>query len=333
MPRSKASALRGCNARLHGGRHAGPGIVVQYADFHSLRETPMNIMQLNDAPLIRGLEHRGGTFHSRTMAEGVPGTPGNFKFSLSWLGTDYSGPRHRHNFDQYRFMIEGESDYGQDGPLKAGMLGYYPEGVAYGPQVNKTDIFCAVLQFGGASGSGYMLPREVKAGMEELKQYGTFKDGIFHRNEGIPGRRNSDAYQAIWEHVHGREMIYPKGRYDAPIYADSENYGWAPVGTGQGVSEKLFGVWTERRTEAGMLLLDEGASHRVAGRGVYLVLSGAGDCEGTPLQQFTTVYLDQGEATLLHASEAMELLHYGLPDLSTMSVAAPTSGMAMQAAE
>ena len=47
-------------------------------------------------------------------------------------------------------MIEGESDYGQDGPLKAGMLGYYPEGVPYGPQVNKTEIFCAVLQFGGA---------------------------------------------------------------------------------------------------------------------------------------------------------------------------------------
>ena len=35
----------------------------------------MKIMQLEDAPLVRGLEHRGGTFHSRTMAEGVPGTP------------------------------------------------------------------------------------------------------------------------------------------------------------------------------------------------------------------------------------------------------------------
>jgi hypothetical protein len=67
----------------------------------------MKIVQLDDVPLMRGLEHRGGTFHSRTLAEGEPGTPGNFKFSLSRLGTDYSGPRHRHNFDQYRFMIEG----------------------------------------------------------------------------------------------------------------------------------------------------------------------------------------------------------------------------------
>jgi len=293
----------------------------------------MKIVQLADAPLVRGLEHRGGTFHSRTMAEGTPGTPGNFKFSLSWLGTDYSGPRHRHNFDQYRFMIEGESDYGQDGPLKAGMLGYYPEGVPYGPQVNKTEIFCAVLQFGGASGSGYLLPREVKAGMEELKKFGEFKDGIFRRNDGVPGRRSSDAYQAIWEHVHGREMVYPKGRYDAPIFADSKNYDWAPVKGAKGVSEKLFGVWTERRTEAGMLRLESGASHRVGGRGVYLVLSGSGSCQGTPLQQYTTVHLDHDEAATLRAAEAMELLHYGLPDLSDMGVSLHTSGAAMQAAE
>ena len=145
-------------------------------------------MQLDDVPLVRGLEHRGGTFHSRTMAEGRPARRAISSSRSARLGTDYSGPRHRHNFDQYRFMIEGSSDYGQDGPLKAGMLGYYPEGVPYGPQVNKTEIFCAVLQFGGASGSGYLLPREVKAGMEEMKKFGEFKDGIFHRHDGVAGK-------------------------------------------------------------------------------------------------------------------------------------------------
>jgi len=293
----------------------------------------MKIVQFEDVPLVRGLEHRGGTFHSRTLAEGVPGTPGNFKFSLSKLGTDYSGPRHRHNFDQYRFMIEGESDYGQDGPLKAGMLGYYPEGVHYGPQANKTEIFCAVLQFGGASGSGYLLPREVKAGMEELKAFGEFKDGVFHRRDGVPGKRNMDAYQAIWEHVHGREMVYPKGRYDAPIMMDSANYQWAPVKGSTGVSEKLFGGWTERRMEAGLIKLDAGASYQVGGRGIYMVLSGVGECERKPLKQYTTVYLDDGERTTLRAGEATEFLHYGLPDLSGMEAAGHTSGVAMQAAE
>ncbi len=291
----------------------------------------MKTTQFDDVTPVRGLEHRGGTFHSRTTAEGVPGTPGNFKFSIGELGTDYSGPRHRHNFDQYRFMIAGESDYGQDGPLKAGMLGYYPEGVPYGPQVNKTSIECAVLQFGGASGSGYLLPREVKAGMEELKKFGEFKDGVFHRRDGVPGKRNLDAYQAIWEHVHGRDMVYPKGRYDAPIIMDTANYNWAPVKGAPGVTEKLFGVFTERRTQARLVRLAAGAGYEAAGRGVYLVLSGAGEAEGKVLQKYTTVYVDTGEQATLHASEASELLHYGLPDLSDMEIG--YSDAAVQAAE
>jgi len=294
----------------------------------------MKVVQFDDVPLMRGLEHRGGTFHSRTPVAGEPGTPGNFKFSISELGTDYSGPRHRHNFDQYRFMLSGESDYGQDGPLRAGMLGYYPEGVPYGPQVNKTAISCAVLQFGGASGSGYLQPKEVKAGMEQLKQFGEFKDGVFHRREGVPGilrgKSNMDAYQAIWEHVHGREMIYPKGRYDAPIMMDAANFDWAPVKGAPGVSEKLFGVFTERRTEARLLKLAAGARYEVAGRGVYLLLSGAGEAAGQPLKQYTTVFLDNGERGTLEASDASEVLHYGLPDLSDMEVGHPA---AVQAAE
>jgi hypothetical protein len=292
----------------------------------------MKIVQIDDVERKRGLEHRGGTFFSRTMVEGTPGTPGNFKFSLSELGTDYSGPRHRHNFDQFRFALEGESDYGQDGTLKAGMLGYYPEGVHYGPQVNVTPITNVVLQFGGTSGSGYLLPREVKAGMEELKAHGEFKDGVFHRHEGQPGKKNMDAYQAIWEHVHGREMVYPKGRYTKPIFMDSANYDWAPVRGEKGVSEKLLGVWTERRIEAGLIRLEPGARHAVHGRGVFLVLSGGGTCEGQPLSKFTTVYLDQNEGTVLQASEATEVLHYGLPDLTGLTASDHTSGV-MQAAE
>jgi hypothetical protein len=280
----------------------------------------MKIVQIEDVPLKRGLEHRGGTFHSRTTVEGTPGTPGNFKFSLSELGTDYSGPRHRHNFDQLRYMLEGESDYG-DGSLRAGQLGYYPEGVAYGPQVNKTPIRCAVLQFGGASGSGYLLPSEVKAGMEELKAFGEFSDGVFHRREDVPGKRNMDAYQAIWEHVHKREMVYPKGRYGAPIFMDGTHYDWVKVQGARGVFEKLFGVWTERRTQAGLLRLDEGAEHDVRGRGIYFVLSGTGACNGKDLKQHTTLFLEHGERAKLQANQRLEILHYGLPDLSDMEAA------------
>jgi hypothetical protein len=169
--------------------------------------------------------------------------------------------------------------------------------------------------------------------MEELKAFGEFKDGIFHRRDDAPGKRNMDAYQAIWEHRHDREMVYPKGRYDAPIMMDSTSYQWAPVKGVKGVSEKLFGVWTERRTEAGLLKLGSGASFEVSGRGVYLVLSGSAECEGRALKQYSTIYLDHNERATLRAHETTEFLHYGLPDLSGLSSAEHTSGVAMQAAE
>jgi hypothetical protein len=62
-------------------------------------------------------------------------------------------------------------------------------------------------------------------------------------------------------------------------------------------------------------------------------MSGAGECEGQPLQKHTTVFLETDETATLRASDTMELLHYGLPDLSDMTAAGHTSGIAMQAAE
>jgi len=291
----------------------------------------MKVVQLETTPEVRGLEHRGGTFHARTIVEGKPGTPGNFKFSLSRLGTDYSGPRHRHNFDQYRYMIEGWSDYGQDGRSRPGMLGYYPEGVHYGPQVNKTEIYCAVLQFGGASGSGYLLPREAKAGMEELKQFGEFKDGVFHRREGFPGKRNMDAFQAIWEHVHGRECTIPRAampRRSRLIRA----FLTGCRSKRQGCVGKAVRRVDRAPHAAGLFKLAKGARFEAVGHGVYLVLSGAGACAGNPLKQYTTVYVEVNERATIEASEETLLLHYGLPDLSDIEAAGQTSGT-LQAAE
>lgn len=290
----------------------------------------MKVVQIDDVPLKRGLEHRGGTFHARELLEGEAGTLGNFKFSVSDISTDFVSPRHRHNFEQCRYMLEGECDFGRDGVLKAGMLGYFPEGVHYGPQVNKTPISTAVVQFGGASGSGYLLPREVKAGMKELEKFGEFTDGIFRRRDDAPGKRNIDAYQAIWEHVYQRPMEYPKGRYDAPVFMDGANFHWVAVKGASGVFEKLFGVFTERRTQARLLKLAPGAAYQVGGRGIYFVLSGAGEAGDKPLRKFTTVFLDAGEQVTLRANEATEFLHYGLPDLSDLESGRVGS---MQAAE
>jgi hypothetical protein len=278
----------------------------------------MKIVQTDEIPLKRGLEHRGGTFHGRIMVEGEPGALDNFQLSFGQMGGDFNSPRHRHNFEQIRYQLEGVLDYGRDGKLVAGMVGYFPEAVYYGPQSQDPDIACKtiVLQFGGASGSGYLSQAEVQAGMRELRAEGEFKDGVFRRRADVEGKRNLDGYQAIWEHVNGRPMVYPKPRYPQPIFVDPANYDWVPVEGAPGVAEKLLGVFTERRSVAGLFKLDAGASYAARGKGVYVVTRGAGSVGGEPLRPLTTLYLGSGETATITAREETEFLHFGLPNLA-----------------
>ena len=48
----------------------------------------MKIVQADDIPLQRGLEHRGGTFHSRRLLEGEPGALDNYQLTLGQMGGD-----------------------------------------------------------------------------------------------------------------------------------------------------------------------------------------------------------------------------------------------------
>src|ERR1700749_4337572 len=75
----------------------------------------------------RGLEYRGGSFHFRNLAEGEEGSVDNFKVSVGRSSADFYSPRPRHNFEQIRFVLEGELSFGRDGTLSAGMVGYFPE--------------------------------------------------------------------------------------------------------------------------------------------------------------------------------------------------------------
>ena len=282
----------------------------------------MKIVQTDEIPLKRGLEHRGGIFHGHIMVEGEPGALDNFQLSFGQMGGDFNSPRHRHNFEQIRYQLEGVLDYGRDGKLVAGMVGYFPEAVYYGPQTQDPNIPCKtiVLQFGGASGSGYLSQAEVQAGMQALKREGEFKDGVFRRRADVEGKRNVDGYQAIWEHANGRPMAYPKPRYPQPIFMDPANYEWVPVEGSHGVSEKPLGVFTERRSEAGFVRLDAGARFTARGKGVYVVTRGSGSVDGQPLRALTTIYVDAGETVTFAAQEETELLHFGLPNLAGLRI-------------
>jgi hypothetical protein len=276
----------------------------------------MKIVHADEVEWKRGLQHRGGTFHYRHLLEGKAGTPGNFHLGIGQQDGDFASPRHRHNFDQFRFQLEGTMDFDRNGKMAAGTLGYFPEGAAYGPQSSEGRSVTAVLQFGGASGNGYLSPAEVAAGTEELKKFGTFEGGIFRRNSDVEGRRNTDGYQAIWEHVHGRRMDYPKPRYRDPIMADPENYDWLPIPGLPGVRQKPLGTFTERQCSAMLIELAAGTTYRAGGRSVYLVLSGAGTVGGQPYRSLTALHVEAPETAELAARDTTELLRLVLPDLA-----------------
>jgi hypothetical protein len=276
----------------------------------------MKIVQGDQVEWKRGLQHRGGTFHYRHLLDGTPGTPGNFQFNLGQLDGDFLSPRHRHNFDQFRYLVEGTMSFGRNGKMTTGSFGYFPEGAPYGPQTSAGRTLTAVLQFGGASGSGYLSRSEVREGTETLKQFGEFKDGFFRRKDGVPGRKNTDAYQAIWEHMHDRRMVYPKPRYRDPIMLDPGHYEWRPLAGG--VSQKPLGVFTERQCAAALLKLDAGASWRAGERSVLLVLRGSGRAGAEPYRTYTSAHVDNGETLELVADSESEILCLTLPDLSGM---------------
>ncbi|HKA71888.1 MAG TPA: hypothetical protein VKE26_08785 [Xanthobacteraceae bacterium] len=282
----------------------------------------MKIVQGDELDWVRGLEHRGGTFHYRNLMEGTPGTIDNFHLSMGRNDKDFVSPRHRHNFDQFRFQIEGDLNFACDGKMSPGMVGYFPEGAPYGPQTSEAAAMTIVLQFGGSSGSGYLSRHEVKQGMDELKTLGTFEAGVYRRNEGVPGKRNQDAYEAIWAQVNGRPLAYPKPRYPGPIMMDSADFSWVPTDA-PGAAEKLLGIFTERRASARFVRLAAGATLEAAGRGIYVVCSGHGRVGGEPARRFTTLFLDHGEAVAFTAEQEMELLHLGLPDLRGLTAAQP----------
>ena len=283
----------------------------------------MQLVHADEVEWQRGLQHRGGTFHYRHLLEGNPGTVGNFHLGIGQQDGDFASPRHRHNFDQFRFQLEGTSNFDRNGKMTAGTLGYFPEGAAYGPQSSEGRSVTVVLQFGGASGGGYLSPGEVAAGTEALKKFGTFEGGIFRRNDDSEGRRNSDAYQAIWEHVHRRRMDYPKPRYRDPIMLDPQNYAWRPVAGAQGVGRKALGTFTERGCGAALVKLVRGASYEAQQYSVYLVLSGAGIVGEEPYRRLTAFYLGDGETAKIVARDETEILHLVLPDLAGLTMDKP----------
>jgi hypothetical protein len=218
---------------------------------------------------------RQGRFIERRLLEGEDGSIDNFQFTLVNTGGDFFSPRHRHNFDQFRFQIEGDGGFDRDGTMTPGTVGYFPEGTRYGPQSNKGNLTTLVLQFAGASGNGYTSEAQISQAVRDLKKDGEFKEGVYYPNPGT-GRKQQDGYEACWELVNKRKLVYPSERFHHPVFMNSNAFAWAPIEGQTGAAEKVLGTFDEYGTGIRFVKLAAGASLKAKGRRLYYALAGAG---------------------------------------------------------
>jgi len=281
----------------------------------------MKIVQGDQIPFKERKDRpRVGKFVEKRLLEGAEGSFDNFQFTLVRTGGDFFSPRHRHNFDQFRYQIEGEGGFDRDGAMTTGTVGYFPEGTRYGPQSNKGDLTVLVLQFAGASGNGYMSEAEISRAVRELKQWGEFKDGVYFPREGT-GRKNQDGYEACWEHHNKRKMVYPPERFHHPVFMNESAFAWTPIEGQAGAAEKVLGNFDEYGTGIRFVKLAAGAALKAKGRRLYFALAGAGTAAGGAWKKGDVIHTGIDEAHEIRASDAAEFYVILMPQFKAAAMA------------
>jgi len=219
-------------------------------------------MQVRDAaaaPQVDTGQTRTGDVDDKVMLEGPEGSANNYRMLLEAPITDWTTPRHRHDFDQIRYAARGDLDYAPGKILPEGWVAYFPEGVYYGPQVKKPGLLLALFQFGGASGHGYSSNRQKKAAYDAMLKNGKFENGVYTYVDEQGQRHNQDAAEARRELVIGRKVEY-RPRYEDLIIMNPANYDWIKDPQTPGIARKFLGCFTERQMCVGFIRLDPGAT-------------------------------------------------------------------------
>jgi hypothetical protein len=204
---------------------------------------------------------REGVLAQKHLLVGEDNSPNNFDLNLGRTGGGgWRAPRHRHNFDQIRYVMKGNYPYGENLTLPEGWIAYFPESVYYGPQDRPEGLETMVLQFGGASGQGYLSVAQREAANAALNQKGEFKKGMFIYTDEHGQPQQKDGSEACFEEATGRKLEFAPPRYEDVIAMNPNAYEWMPT-KAQGVSVKWLGSFTERNARIGFVRIDPGATY------------------------------------------------------------------------
>lgn len=285
----------------------------------------MKVVDANSVPWK--IDHPTGSLAFKYLLSGDDHAPDNFVLLLARQEADFATSRHRHNFDQFRYPLRGDMNVGSGVKLREGHLGYFTEGAAYGPQDDRLgtrppgEPMHLTLQFGGASGHGYLSPDRLRACRDELREQGEFDDVLYRRHDG----RTQGGLEAVWERAFGRKLEYPNPRYAAPIIMNPESFPWVPASENSQLSRKHLGAFTERGVWAEVLRLRGNArwtSRDDHARRLFFVLAGNGICAGEALAPYSAIQAELAEQVEVVAHDDIELLLFGLPPVARLPEAA-----------
>jgi hypothetical protein len=263
-----------------------------------------------------GTQHREGDIKFKYLLHGEAGSPQNYELALVKTAGRFFGPQHRHNFDQIRCVLDGRFGDGESLTLEPGQIGYYGEGGYY--RIDARDSLVLLLQFGGASGAGFTHYGQLRESYPEVAKQGVFKDGVFRRDPRFvtaDAPANQDGYEALWQHIHGRRIAYPRPRYPRPLFMDPQAFDWI-VDDQAGVHRRDLGMFTERGTGLRQWKIGVGAEfvRNVDTAPVLLfVMAGGGSLDGVSLRRESAIEILPGESVSIRSDEELQLLEFQLP--------------------
>jgi hypothetical protein len=247
------------------------------------------------------MDHPKGTVSFNYLLMGDRSSPlENYRYILGRQEADFLMPRHCHTFEQIRLPLVGDMNLGEQGVLREGEVGYFPEGQTYGPQddpLGTPNQLQLVLQFAGASGLGMGAGRGRGPGNREA--------------QAEPRRRP-------------QQVKFPRPRYRGVVISNPAHFHWLPVPGAPGVERKHIGTYTERRFWIEFIKIDAGAQWVCASedaRRLTVVLSGTGTVAGADLSRLTAIEADLGEEARYTAAEDVVLFTVGLPPIQLPATA------------
>jgi hypothetical protein len=256
-------------------------------------------------------KNRPGRVHRKFVREGEVSPGVGFTADLvryeGGNGT-FSAPRHRHAFDQIRFVVSGRPDFGHGLIGRTGQSIFFPAGAHYGPEtIEEAEVM--LIQWSRE----WVTREQHDATYAEMQKVGEFKDGYYVTVDENGAEHRADGRDAVWETFMGRKLRYPTPRYSQPVIMEPKGFEWRPLT--DGVSVKTLGRFTEDDVYVANYSWQPGGTLLLTSERMQFVWvsSGTVAVDGREYAPRTVLFADFGEQVRITSASGAEAVCFGMP--------------------